>query len=176
MLVLFAPALLLLPIALAARESLKDERPPDLLQAISGLPPGTSVGFISEDTSVAWSVTLNHQIVSPSRYNGFWMLGAIDRNELTAKPDPRLTELGRRVVRETVADFRCMPPRRIIVSHPKKGSWSEHTLDPLPFFLRDPSFAEFLSHYRLIQGNSFNVYEIVRPFGPAAPSGCKTGE
>jgi hypothetical protein len=175
MMVLLAPALLLLPIALGAKQSIEDARSPDLLQAISGLPPGTPVGFISEDTSVAWSVILQHQFANPLRYNGFWMLGAVEQNELAGSPDPRLTELGRRVVKETVADFGCMPPRRIIVSHPKQGSWSEQTLDPLPFFLRNPSFAEFLGHYRLIQRSSFDVYEIVSPIPRLAPSACRPG-
>lgn len=175
MLVLVAPALLLLPIALGVKQSVEDARSPDVLQAISGLPPGTPVGFISEDTSVAWSIIPQHQFRNPLRYNGFWMLGAVEQNELAGSPDPRLTELGRRVVRETVADFRCMPPLRIIVSHPKQGSWSEQTLDPLPFFLRNPDFAEFLGHYRLIQRSSFDVYEIVSPIPVSPQSACRPG-
>jgi hypothetical protein len=153
MLVLFAPALLLLPIAVAAKESANDAPSPDLVRAISGLPARTPVGFISENTAVAWSVMLQHQFANPSRYNGFWMLGAVGGNELAAKPDPRLTALGRRVVDETVHDFRCMPPRRIIVSRPGPGR-----TDPLALFLRDPDFSELFGHYRLIQRSSFDVF------------------
>jgi hypothetical protein len=171
-----APALLLLPPVLSFDEQRHPGLPsPDLVRAVSGLPRRTSVGFIAQNTALAWSVTLQHQFAYPSRYNGFWMLDAVQRNEIASHPDPRLTELGRRIVEETAADFRCMPPRRIIVLRPQRGTWSQFTFDPLPFFLRNPDFAELLAHYRPISRTSIEVYELVSPFPPTDPSHCRAG-
>jgi hypothetical protein len=157
---LLAPALLLMPLAAATEErSSEAARNDDLLGAISGLPPGTSVGFIAEDTAAAWSVTLQHQFRYPSRYNGFWMLRAVQRNEHSRNPDPRLADLGRRAVAQTVTDFRCMPPSRIIIQRPLNGRWNENAFDPLPYFLRDEGFAELLGHYRVVSRTTFEVYE-----------------
>jgi hypothetical protein len=175
-LVYFAPALLLLPLALEAQESTRKGLPTDdLLHAISDLPPGTPVGFITENTAIPWSVTLQHQLGYPSRYNGFWMLGAVHRNELAGSPDPRLTGIGRRIVRETVADYRCMPPRRIVATRPQQGSWNEGSLDLLPVFLRDPDFAELMRHYRTVSRTSVEVYQLASPLPPVARRNCRPG-
>ena len=172
---LLAPALLLSPLALSLSKSSGVLAPnPDLLRAVSGLPRGTTVGFIAEDSSVAWSATLQHGFRFPSRYNGFWMLGAVQHNERSRNKEPLLTELGLRIVSDTVADFICMPPRRIIIARPRPGSWNEGTLDPLPFFLRDPQFRELLSHYRLRSRSSVETYDLASPLPPPAGS-CRKG-
>jgi hypothetical protein len=170
-----APALLLLPFGLTAREISASTAPnADIRGAVSGLAPGTPVGFIAENSAVPWSVTLQHQLRFASRYNGFWMLGAVRRNELAGNRDPRLSGLGRRIVEETVADFRCLAPRRIIVARPKPGSWNEHTLDPLPYFMRDRDFAELLSHYRVLSRTTLVTYELASPLPPPI-SACRRG-
>lgn len=169
---LLAPALLVTPFALAAEEQLRPGLPgPDLLNAVSNLHQGDTVGFITTETAVPWSVTLQGRYRYASRYNGFWMMEAILRNERLGDPDPRLALLGRQIVSQTVADFTCTPPRRIIVPRPRAG---EDSFDILPFFLRDPQFAWLLSHYRVRARTSLETYELVAPF-PSPTGGCRKG-
>jgi hypothetical protein len=167
---LAAPALLSLPLFLAVEEQLHPVFPsPDLREAVSGLRRGDPVGFLTTETAIPWSVTLQGGYAYASRYNGFWMMPAILRNEQRGTPDPRLTDLSRRIVTETIADFTCTPPRRIIVSRPRPG---EDGFDILAFFLRDPGFAALLSHYRATSRTSLEVYELSVPL-PAPPRGCR---
>jgi len=98
-------------------------------------------------------------------------MNAIIRNEANGSPDPRLTALGRQIVSETVDDFRCAPPARIIVWRPRPG---QQAFDILPFFLRDPDFAELLSHYRARSRTSLETYEQVSPLPPPR-SPCRMG-
>jgi hypothetical protein len=171
-----APALLLLPPLLAFDEQRHPALPsPDLLNAISGLQAGDTVGFLAEDTALPWSVTLQHGLRYPSRYNGFWMVRAIMNNERAARPDPRLKVLERQIIVQTIADFRCMPPRRIIVERPEPGTWSANIVDMLPFFERDRQFAELLSHYRPIGRTSLDVYELDAPLEQLPASHCRRG-
>lgn len=167
---LFAPALLSVPLFLAAEEQLHPVLPsPDLREAVSGLRRGDTVGFLTTETAIPWSVTLQGGYTYASRYNGFWMMPAIVRNEHRGSPDPGLTDLGRRIVTETIADFTCTPPRRIIVSRPRPG---EDSFDILPFFLRDRGFAALLSHYHATSRTSLEVYELSVPL-PRPRNGCK---
>ena len=169
---LTAPAFLALPLLLTAEEQFNPTLPgPDLNAAIAGVKPGESVGFLSVETAVPWSVTLQHELRYPSRYMGFWMLNAVVRNEATGNRNPRLSALGRQVVSDTVQDFACVPPRRIIVARPRPG---DKGFDILPFFLRDPGFAELLSHYRVRTRTSLEAYELVSPLKrPTRP--CRVG-
>jgi hypothetical protein len=96
---------------------------------------------------------------------GFWMVPAILHNERLGNPDPRLIALGRQIVTETVTDFRCSPPRRIIVWRPRPH---ENGFDVLPLFLRDPNFASLLAHYRLRDRTSLATYELATPLAPPA--------
>jgi hypothetical protein len=172
---LFAPALLLLPLALTAEEVFAGQAPdPDLRSAVSGLPSGTPVGFIAENSAVPWAVVLQHRLRYVPRYNGYWVLGAVERNERAGNPNARLTELGRRIAKQTAADFSCLPPRRIIIARPKRGSWNENALDPLPYFLRNPDFVALLSHYRLVSRTTLETYELVAP-PPLPNSPCRPG-
>jgi len=169
---LIAPALLALPLFLAADDELHPALPsPDLLGAAAGLGNGETVAFLSTEPALAWSVTLQHGYRYPSRYMGYWMMNAIIRNEANGSPDPRLTALGRQIVSETVDDFRCAPPARIIVWRPRPG---QQAFDILPFFLRDPDFAELLSHYRARSRTSLETYEQVSPLPPPR-SPCRMG-
>jgi len=166
------PALLALPLLLAAQEQRTPGLPsPDLLAALDGLRPGDAVGFLTTETAVPWSVTLQGRYRYVSRYNGFWMMRAIIRNEVNADPDPRLGDLGRRIVAETVTDFECTPPARIFVSRPRPG---EDGFDILPFFLRDPRFADLLSHYRVRSRTSLETYELISRLSRAAGP-CRAG-
>ena len=169
---LTAPAFLALPVLLTAEEHLNPSLPgPDLNAAIAGVRPGESVGFLSVETAVPWSVTLQHGLRYPSRYMGYWMLNAVVRNEVAGDPNPRLTALGRQVVSDTVEDFACAPPRRIIVARPRRG---DAGFDILPFFLRNPDFANLLSHYRVRSRTSLETYELVTPLKqPSAV--CRNG-
>jgi hypothetical protein len=166
------PALLALPLLLSAQEQRTPGLPsPDLLAAIEGLRPGDTVGFLTTETAVPWSVTLQGRFRYASRYNGFWMMRAIIRNELNRDRDPRLSDLGHRIVSETVTDFECTPPARIFVSRPRPG---EDGFDILPFFMRDPRFAELLSHYRVHSRTSLETYELHSPLSRAAGR-CREG-
>jgi hypothetical protein len=163
---ILAPALLLLPLVLSADEARHPTLPsPDLLNAISGLHAGDSVGFVTAETAIPWSVTLQHRFRYPSRYNGYWMMPAIVQNAYRGNPDPRMTAFGRQIISETVADFTCTPPKRIIVSRPPPG---DPGFDILPFFRRDPRFAELLSHYKVRSRNSLETYELASPLAPPA--------
>lgn len=169
---ILAPALLLLPAALSVEEQLNPALPsPDVLNAVAGLKSGDSVGFLTTETAIPWSVTLQGGYRFASRYNGFWMMDAIIQNEAAEKPDARLTALGRQIVSDTVSDFTCVPPQRIIVTRPRPG---ESSFDILPFFLRDRRFASLLSHYRVTSRSSLETYQLVRPFALAS-SGCRKG-
>jgi hypothetical protein len=156
---LLAPAVLAFPLFLAADDQLYPGLPsPDLPGAISGLSSGDTVAFLSTEPALPWSVTLQRGYRYPSRYMGYWMMSAIIRNERLGSPDAQLTALGRQVVAETVQDFRCIPPRRIIV-----------------FFLRDPEFASLLAHYRPLGRTSLDVYEMDSPIEALPASGCRDG-
>jgi hypothetical protein len=155
------PALLALPLFLAADDEMHPSLPsPDLLSAVSGLNRGDSVGFLTTETAIPWSITLQRGYRYPSRYMGYWMMNAIIRNEHSTTPDSRLTALGKEIVTETVEDFRCMPPKRIVVWRPRPG---QHAFDILPFFERDPEFVKLLSHYRVRGRTSLETYEQVSP-------------
>jgi hypothetical protein len=167
---LAAPALLCLPFWISAQQVGQDrEEEMDVRKAVNGLRAGESVGFIGSDPALGWPVTLQRGFRYPSRYNGFWMMRAVVRNEIAGSPDPRLAELGRQVVRETVLDFRCAPPKRIIVARPKPRAESGE-FDILAFFQRDPDFARLLTHYRPIDRTTVQTFALVSPV--AAGHGC----
>ncbi len=169
---LVAPALLALPLWFAAQERLHPVLPnPDLLDAVSGLQRGETVGFLSVETAIPWSITLQRGFRYPSRYMGYWMMSAIVANERRSDPDPRLSKLGRQIVADTVADFRCAPPARIIVARPPAG---QPGFDILPFFLRNDEFAEFLDHYRIRSRTGLETYERSSRI-PAATKQCRRG-
>jgi hypothetical protein len=168
LLALAAPALLLLPFWAGASEAVRpDPTAIDVERAVQGLRAGDSVGFIGSDPALGWTTTLQHGFAYPSRYNGFWMMRAIVQNEAAGSPDPRLAELGRRVVRETVHDFRCLPPQSIIVARPSPAAARAGEFDILAFFQRDPQFTELLGHYRPVQRSSVEVFALVSPLQAA---------
>ena len=168
----FAPALLIVPLVLAAEEQRNQPLPNgDLLNAVSGAQRGETVAFLTTENAVPWSVTLQHGFRYPSRYMAFWMMRAVVWNEQRPKPDPRLAGLGRQIVSETVEDFECAPPERIVVDRPRPG---EKAFDILPYFLRDPEFSGLMSHYRVRSRTSFETYELATPLPPSR-SACRRG-
>jgi hypothetical protein len=163
-----APTLLFLPFWISAQEAMRPNLPArDVDHAVVGLHAGDSVGFIGTDPSLGWTTTLQRGFAYPSRYNGFWMMRAIVRNEALESPDPHLVELGRRVVRETVRDFRCLPPKRIIVARPSPEAAQAGDFDILAFFLRDLQFVQLLAHYRRIERSRVEVFALVSPLDAA---------
>ena len=165
---LAAPALLVLPFWIAAKQAVYEPAFKDVRSGIEGLRPGDSVGFLATDPAVAWSVTLQNGLRYPSRYYGFWMMRAIVNNEHAARRDPRLTDLGRNVVEQTVEDFRCQQPKRVLVARPTPAAARQGEFDILPFFLRDPNFAELLSHYRPVwRSGTLERFDQVSPLAPA---------
>jgi hypothetical protein len=167
-----APALLSFPMLLAFQEQRYPINPsPDLQDAVSGLRPGDTVGFLAVETAIPWSITLQRGLRFPSRYMGYWMLNAVVNDEQSVHPDPRLAGLGRQVVAETVSDFTCTPPRRLIVPRPRPG---DRGFDVLPFFLRDPKFAALLTHYKVKERTGLETYEQVSAL-PLPTSPCRPG-
>jgi hypothetical protein len=165
---LAAPALLCLPFWIGAQQAMHEpQTDADVRLAVAGLHEGESVGFIGTDPALGWNVTLQRGFMYPGRYNGFWMMRAIVNNE---NADPRLAALGRLVVQRTVQDFRCAPPRRIVVARPSAAAEKAGAFDILSFFLRDPQFGQLLDHYRPVQRTSVEVFDQVSPLGPA--HGC----
>lgn len=165
---LAAPALLFLPFWISAQEAMRpDPTAADVDHAVAGLHAGDSVGFIGTDPALGWTTTLQRRFAYPSRYNGFWMMRAIVRNEALGSPDPRLAQLGRRVVSQTVQDFRCLPPKRIVVARPSPEAAQAGDFDILTFFLRDPQFVQLLAHYRPVERSSVEVFALVSPLEAA---------
>lgn len=165
-----APALLCLPFILTFVEAKREPAPSqDLVQAVDGMRPGDSVGFIATDPALAWSIVLQRDLAYPSRYMGFWMMRAVVSNEQRERPDPRLTVLGRKTVADAVRDFRCRPPRRIIVARPRAG---EDGFDILPFFERDAGFRSLIAHYRPVSRTTLQVFDLSAPYAPLPASAC----
>ena len=169
---LAVPALLALPLWFASQERLHPALPgPDLRDAVSGLHPGDTVGFLSVETAIPWSITLQRGFRYPSRYMGYWMMNAIVANEGRPNSDPRLSALGRQIVADTVADFQCAPPARIVVPRPPAG---QPGFDILPYFLRNAEFAAFLGHYRVRSRTGLETYELHTPIR-AVTEHCRHG-
>lgn len=167
-----SPALLVLPLALALAESRHTEAPTIAVsQAVADLNSGESVGFLATDNAMPWSVTLQHGFRYPSRYMSFWMLNAVVRNELRGNPNPKLQELGRLVVSQTVQDFRCAPPQRLIVVRPSSGG---DDFDIFAFFRRDPKFSELMTRYKRSDSPTLQTYERVGAL-PRPETACRIG-
>lgn len=166
-----APALLVLPLVASESEATHAALPNgDALQAVAGLSPGDAVGFLVVDTSLPVSVGLKHKLRNPSRYDVIWMMNAVVDNEIMGNRNPRIAAFGREVVANTVVDFRCNPPKRIIAERPRPGT---RGFDILAFYDRDPRFTELLSHYRARSRTSLETYELVSPWTPPPASSCR---
>ena len=168
---LLTPALLVLP--LVASESEATHPMPanqDALAAVAGLRPGDEVGFLVTDTAIPSIVSLQYGLRNPSRYNGIWMMHAVVDNEVHGNRDPRIAAFGRQVVANTVVDFHCRPPKRIIAERPRPGT---RGFDIIAYYGRDPRFGELLSHYRIRSRTSLETYELVSPWTAPPAVSCK---
>lgn len=167
---IIAPALLALPLVAAETEAAHPMPPNrDAVQAVSGLRRGDAVAFLTTETSVISSVGLSNGLRNPSRYNGIWMMHAVIENERHGKFEPRIAAFGRQVVANTVVDFRCDPPKRIIAERPRPG---ERGFDILAIYGRDPQFRALLSHYQVRSRTSVETYELASPWAPPPASTC----
>ena len=168
---ILAPALLVLPLVASASEATHPTPVnQDALEAVAGLQPGDEVGFLVTDTAIPSMVSLEHGFRNPSRYNGIWMLHAVVDNELGGNRDSRIADFGREVVANTVVDFRCTPPKRIIAERPRPG---QRGFDIIAYYGRNPKFDELLTHYRVRSRTSLETYELVSPWTPPATASCK---
>lgn len=141
---MIAPAVIALPLALPM---IPGPPPPATLDAdpvLVGLRRGDAVAFVTTEIAIAWPHVWNDGFRYPSRYNAYWMLWAMDPSGLR---DPAVAAFARRIVAETVQDYRCLPPHRIVFQRPVPGG--DAAGDPLAFFRRDPAFAELMGHYGL---------------------------
>jgi hypothetical protein len=167
---IIGPALLALPLAASASEAAHRVTPnPDAIEAVAGLSPGDRVGFLTTDTSVPSWVSLQFGLRDPSRYNGIWMMQAVVENELHGDSDPRISAFGREVVANTVTDYRCRPPKRILAQRPPPAV---RGFDMIAFYSRNAAFVELLSHYRVRSRNSLETYELESPWTPPPASSC----
>lgn len=167
-----APALLFFPFLLAAEDRANPLLPSaDLIHAVDQVQPGETVGFLTVEPAIPWSITLQRGFRYPSRYIGYWMMRAIIDNERQGSHDVRLTALGKRIVSETVTDFLCTPPRRLVVAGRR---WGAENFDILAFFERDPQFTALMSHYRVRSQTSLDTYELASPL-PAPTAPCRHG-
>jgi hypothetical protein len=169
---IIGPALLSFPFFLAVEDRAHPLLPsPDLIGAVSDVREGQTVAFLAVEPAIPWSITLQRGFRYPSRYIGYWMMRAVVDNERAASPDDRLTALGRQVVSETVDDYLCTPPERIVVAGPR---WGADNFDILAFFKRDPEFRALFAHYRLRSRTSLDSYELASALPP--PNGpCRHG-
>jgi hypothetical protein len=169
-----APAVLLLPVALALTPTHAPVTPEtDIAPALAGLPPGSSVAIVSTEGITAWPSAVNRGFRFPSRHGLLWMLPAID-----AHPgDPRVQALGREVIRQTVIDYRCLPPERIVFVRPdSSGTATTASADPMRFFLRDPAFAELMSRYtRWKHAGIYDAYRLTGSLAPVRGAACRRG-
>jgi len=167
------PAVALLPVALPFLPAPSPPAAFDPAPMFAGLRPGDSLAVVSTENALAWPVVWDRGFRYPSRYNAYWMLWAIDR---AAGRSPAVAALGRRIVSETVRDYRCLPPRRILFARPAIGAPGPDAAgDPFAFFRRDPAFAGLLGHYRKTrQSGIFEAWDRVEALGPR-PVGCRRG-
>lgn len=163
----FRFALLALPLLLAAvttRTTPGAEL--DIAPGLSGAPPGANIAIVSTAGWTVWPAMPRRGFRIASRYNQYWQLYAIDAHP----DDPRIAAYGRRVIRRTLADYRCQPPGWLIFVRPVRGS-SRASEDPLAYFRRDRAFSAFLSGYRLTDRHGFvDTFRPVRP--TAIPADC----
>ena len=95
---------------------------------------------------------------------------AVVDNEVHGNRDPRIAAFGRQVVANTVVDFHCRPPKRIIAERPRPGT---RGFDIIAYYGRDPRFGELLSHYRIRSRTSLETYELVSPWTAPPAVSCK---
>lgn len=171
---MIAVAALILPMLLCAVPTQWVPTPEtDIAPALVGLEPGDTVAIISIEGRTAWPATVGRGLRFSGRRGAFWIFAAVDANAL-GRHDPRIEALGRKIVREAVQDYRCLPPKHLIFTPGRASSSVTSASDnPLGYFQRDPQFVELLSHYRrLDRRGDFDAFQLVRPFDPMPVDMC----
>ncbi len=146
----------------------------DIAPALTDLHPGDAVAIVSKEGRSVWPATVGRGFHFSARRGSYWILAAVDANSQGAN-NPQIVALGQSVVRETVLDFRCLPPQRIVFAprHQPQRAMSASE-DPLGYFLRDRHFAQLLSHYRRMdRPGNFDAYQLVQPFRPLPATACR---
>lgn len=148
----------------------------DIAPALDGLRRGDVVAIVSEEGRTAWPATTGRGLRFSGRRGAFWGLAAVTANELGAH-DPRIAAFGRKMVRDAVIDYRCLPPQRLIFA-PGRASKTVTSAseNPLGYFMRDAAFVDLLGHYRRMDlpGN-FDAFALTRPFDALPAAICRHG-
>ena len=169
---LFVPGLLVWPLAFPIGETeMRMTMFTDINYAFEELEEGDAFGLVSTIGATTWPSTVNRGLRRSSRYGQFWMLAALD-----ARPrDPVVQRVARQAVRDTVLDYRCLPPKIIVFTRfDRRRRRVQVVDDPYRYFMRDPEFAALLGHYRLSkQYGMFDVYRQVTPLAPPDPRTCR---
>lgn len=169
---LFLPALLVWPFAFPITQAQSKVVPlNDIAPAIRDLRAGDAFGLISTSGPTMWPSTIDRGLRISSRYGQYWMLVALD-----ARPrDPLIRRAAERAVRETAADYRCLPPDVIIFTRvDRAGGAAGAADDPYRYFIRFPEFRSVLDHYRLTKRYGIiDAYERVSMPNADNPPHCR---
>jgi hypothetical protein len=174
----FAPVALVLPLGLVIAAGPYDNPNAEALKpAFQKVQPGASVGALIVNPSRVWPMVAEAGFLWPSRHFTFWMLPAIAWDRANDGPDnPALAALGQQIIKETLDDFRCHPPRLIVVSEQSSiPSLRGIDFDLLEFFGENAEFKAFLENYdRRTAGPNFTLLSARDGWAPSTPpGGCR---
>ncbi|MFZ1743023.1 MAG: GtrA family protein [Pontixanthobacter sp.] len=138
-----------------------------------GLPKGNALLFLTHAPTDAWPMTEQYDQQWISRYFAFWQLPAIIKSDPQDKDYDQLQRLGGQIVRETINDFLCHVPQRIIVRRsPSGGGADGHVYSEM--FLNDPEFSKLMSNYeRVLVTTNFASYDRKPNTHFRAGTGCR---
>jgi len=161
------PTILLLPIGFTAWYGpFRDDFAPIARPMVAGLGPRDGVAFVNYQAVMSWPSSLYRQADYPSRQYSMWILAAVARD---GGRTPALTRLGRQTVEQTVQDYRCARPARIIFSRERVAG-----RDVRSWFAASPAFADLMRHYRYIGSHIvFDVYQLATPLPRLPASACR---
>ena len=133
---------------------------------IQGVGPHDSVAFVNYEAVFSWPLSLYRDAPYPTRQYGWWILSAVARDH---GHTPQLATLGQQTVAESVQDFRCDQPTRIIFSRSlEQGRTVRSWFDP------NPDFNELMKHYKLIDKYLiFDIYQKKDPYPKPPATACR---
>jgi len=145
-------------------------------QSTRDLPAGASIGVLGTMPRTAWPMVANQNLLWPLHNNSFWMMPAIAFSERKGDASDAMLRLDRLTVQQTVEDFTCHPPARILVErHPLNRLLADIRFDYVAHFSRDPAFARLMRSYRPAPGNEAYIrYDRVAPLPPLTGLHCRT--
>ena len=168
----FIPCLLCLPLATAMLDSEPAITPDnDIAPALADLRSGDAFALISASGAASWPALVDRGLRLSSRYGQYWMIRLLD----SPPHDPAAVRLADRAIRDSASDFRCLPPKVIVVVRSlKHRAGGPVDANPLPYFMRDPQFAAVMAHYRLARsGRIYDSYGLAIPFAAFDRSACR---